>query len=61
MEMMKERGMNDELALLAPFDKAVEYWQKGKDEEVLDRLNPEVRELVEQIIQTRSGDEIVDD
>jgi hypothetical protein len=35
---------------LLPFAKAVEYWRKGKDEEVLDRLNPEVREIVEAII-----------
>jgi Tfp pilus assembly protein PilF len=61
MEMMKKRDMNDELALLTPFDKAVEYWQKGKDEEVLDRLNPEVRKLVEQIIRNPSGGKTSDD
>lgn len=53
--MVKAKGMNDELELLTPFAKAVEYWQKGKDEEVLGRLNPEIRKLVEQIIQNPSG------
>ena len=60
MEMMKNRGLNDELELLAPFDWAVEYWQKGKDEEVLDRLNPEVRKLVEQIVRNPSEKGLVD-
>ncbi|MDO9229872.1 MAG: ATP-binding protein [Syntrophales bacterium] len=60
MAMMKKRDMNDELALLAPFDRAVEYWQKGKDEEVLDRLNPEVRKLVEQIVRNPSEKGLVD-
>jgi tetratricopeptide (TPR) repeat protein len=58
MAMMKKRDMNDELALLAPFDRAVEYWQKGKDEEVLDRLNPEVRKLVEQIVRNPTETEM---
>jgi hypothetical protein len=47
---MKARDMRDELELLTPFAMAVEYWQKGEDEEVLDRLNPEVRRIVEAII-----------
>ncbi len=51
MEMMKKRDMNDELELLAPFDKAVEYWLKGKDEDVLDRLNPTITELTQAIEQ----------
>ena len=42
--------MEAELAVLEPFVRAVEYWQRGKDAEVLDRLNPEVREIVEEII-----------
>jgi len=42
--------MERELALLEPFVLAVEYWQKGKDAQVLDRLNPELRQLVEAII-----------
>ncbi len=50
LAILEERGMTDELALLVPFAHAVEYWRKGKDMEVLDRLNPEVRELVEAII-----------
>ena len=52
---MRARGMEQELGMLEPYVKAVEYWQKGRDAEVLDRLNPEVRELVEQII--RRGDQ----
>jgi tetratricopeptide (TPR) repeat protein len=48
--VMHQKGMVQEAALLLPFAKAVEYWRKGKDEEVLDRLNPEVREIVEAII-----------
>jgi tetratricopeptide (TPR) repeat protein len=48
--LMDNRKMVDELALLSPFASAIEYWQKGKDEEVLDRLNPEVRQLVEKIL-----------
>jgi tetratricopeptide (TPR) repeat protein len=50
---MRDKGLNDELAFLDPFVKAVEYWQKGKDAEVLDRLNPEVRKLVEEIVGAR--------
>ncbi|MBM4081684.1 MAG: hypothetical protein FJ278_18415, partial [Planctomycetes bacterium] len=48
--LMRERKMERELALLEPFVLAVEYWQKGKDAQVLDRLNPELRQLVEAII-----------
>jgi hypothetical protein len=50
LDALRERGMEEELATLEPFAKAVEYWQKGKDAEVLDRLNPEVRRIVEQIV-----------
>ena len=55
LDAMRERGMERELAFLEPFAKAVEYWQKGKDAEVLDRLNPEMREIVEQIIRGEGG------
>jgi len=54
-EVMRERGMERELGVLEPFAKAVEYWQKDKDAEVLDRLNPEVREIIEEII--RKGED----
>jgi hypothetical protein len=51
-ETMRERGMEDELGVLTPYVRAVEYWRTDKDkEQVLDRLNPEVRELVEAILQ----------
>jgi hypothetical protein len=50
LEMMRSAGLQAELEALAPFVHAVEYWQKGEDLEVLDRLNPEVRSLVEDII-----------
>ena len=56
LDAMRERGMERELGLLEPFAKAVEYWQKGRDAEVLDRLNPEMREIVEQIIRGEGGD-----
>jgi len=55
LDMMRARGMEGELAVLEPYVRAVEYWQKGRDAEVLDRLNPEVREIVEEII--RRGEE----
>ncbi len=56
-EMMRQREMERELGLVAPIAHAVEFWQRGKDPEVLDRLNPEVREIVEEIIRqaTLSG------
>jgi len=50
LEMMRSAGLQAELEAVAPFVHAVEYWQKGEDLEVLDRLNPEVRSLVEDII-----------
>lgn len=50
LDAIRARGMDRELPLLEPFVKAAEYWQKGRDAEVLDRLNPEVREIVEEII-----------
>lgn len=49
-DAMRSRKMDDLLGVLEPFRVAVEYWQKDSDPEVLDRLNPEVRELVEAII-----------
>jgi len=50
LDAMRARNMAHALGVLQPFQAAVEYWQKGRDAEVLDRLNPEVRELVEAII-----------
>ena len=51
--MMKANGLEDSVAILDSFRKAIEYWQKGEDAEVLDQLNPEVREVVEQIVTPR--------
>ncbi|HEX9655171.1 MAG TPA: hypothetical protein VGA99_15800, partial [bacterium] len=48
--MMVEKGLIAEQVFIDPFRIALTYWEKGKDAEVLDRLNPEVREIVEQII-----------
>jgi tetratricopeptide (TPR) repeat protein len=63
-EMLEEldgRGLGDLRGLLDPFAKAFEYWQGGRDAEVLDRLNPEVREIVEQIVRGGEGIEEQDD
>ncbi len=53
--LMQKRNLEKLLGVLEPVGKAVEYWQKDKQarDEVLDRLNPEVREVVEAIIQGR--------
>jgi len=48
-----------EAELLNPFREAVNYWTSGKNEEVLDRLNPEMRKLVEEIV--RGGSPEKDD
>ena len=48
--ILSEKNMEEELMRLVPFASAIEYWKKNKDKEVLDRLNPEVREIVEKII-----------
>ena len=53
LEEMRRRGMERELGILDPFAHALEYWGRGKDAEVLDRLNPEVREVVEEIVRRR--------
>ena len=47
----------DELAeILTPFTRAIDYWLAGKDPDlVLGQLNPELREIVEEII--RRGEE----
>ena len=43
-------GFTEEVELLAPFREAVDYWTAGRNAEILDRLNPELRKLVEAII-----------
>jgi DNA-binding MarR family transcriptional regulator len=55
LDVLRERGLDRFVGELEPFARAAEYWQKGDDAEVLDRLNPEVREIVEEII--RRGEE----
>jgi tetratricopeptide (TPR) repeat protein len=50
LDAMRQRDLKDEVDTLEPFAIAVRYWQEGKNEEVLDRLNPELRELVAEIV-----------
>ena len=45
-----EKSLHEEVHLLSPLAIACEYWQKGEDAKILDRLNPELREVVEDII-----------
>ena len=49
-KILHEQQDEDELKLLFPIAKVYEYWQSNEDAEVLDRLNPEVREVVEDIL-----------
>jgi tetratricopeptide (TPR) repeat protein len=51
--LMEEQKLDQAVGVLEPFRIAITYWQAEKKdrEEVLDRLNPEVREIVEAIIQ----------
>jgi hypothetical protein len=51
-ELLKKKSLQKEAELLKPMAVVCDYWQKGEDAEVLDRLNPELRELVEDIIKT---------
>ena len=48
--VLKENHFGNELGILEPFSIAFDYWKQGENVEVLDRLNPEMRELVEGII-----------
>ena len=49
--LMRDENMDKVLGVLEPISVAVEYWQEDERtrDEVLDRLNPEVREVVEAI------------
>jgi len=49
-KILKEHAAKDELKFLFSISKVYEYWQKNDDPEVLDRLNPEDREVVEDIL-----------
>lgn len=55
LETLEQHQLSEELGALAPFKLAVEYWRRDHEHEVLDRLNPEVREIVESIIQQGSS------
>lgn len=48
--VLNENNLVNELGILEPFSIAFDYWKQGVNVEVLDRLNPEMRELVEGII-----------
>ena len=52
--VLKEKSPEDAV-FLSPMVIACQYFLKGKDANVLDRLNPELRELVEIIIKKISG------
>jgi Tfp pilus assembly protein PilF/predicted transcriptional regulator len=54
--LMRDGNMDKVLGVLEPISVAVEYWQEDERtrDEVLDRLNPEVREVVEAIIQGKA-------
>jgi len=46
-----QKGFKNEYEFFEPYQIAANYWLKEKDRElVLDTLNPEVREIVEEII-----------
>ncbi len=47
---IKKYELKNEDQLLEPYRIAVEYFKSDKDQEIIDRLNPEVRETVENII-----------
>jgi len=51
-KILQDKKLDDELKLLLPITKVYEYWSKQEDAEVLDRLNPEVREVVEDILKS---------
>jgi tetratricopeptide (TPR) repeat protein len=48
--ILKKKKLQEEIGLLQPYAIACEYWQKDEDAEVLEKLNPELREMVETII-----------
>ena len=48
--MIDERTYLDTYKALPPFHRTIAYWQNENDLEILNRLNPEIRELAEEII-----------
>ena len=55
--ILNSRKMKEEIAALAPVDRAIEYWKTDKERrgEILDRMNPEMREIVEGLTQLSSA------
>lgn len=49
--ILLDRGMEKELGFLSPFSIIWDFWKHGNDQRIIDRLNPEVREVVEQILE----------
>jgi hypothetical protein len=43
------------MELLRPFGIIKDFWKHGKDQSIIDRLNPEVREVVEQVLAALEG------
>jgi tetratricopeptide (TPR) repeat protein len=61
IEILKKKKLDTEIALFQPYSIACEYWQKNGDSEILERLNPELREMVEAIInQSEKSSDSVD-
>jgi len=50
IEILKNKKFEEAITLLQPYTIASEYWLNNGDNEVLERLNPELREMVEAII-----------
>lgn len=55
-DFMQKRNLTEPVGVLGPIRKAVEYWQSDEKtrDELLDRLNPEVRKVVEAIIKSKT-------
>ncbi len=51
IQILKEHKSEETLEFLNPFIIVNQYWKQNNDQEVIDRLNPEVREIVEQILE----------
>jgi len=57
LQEIRSHDMNELANILEPFAHAVDYWLCERDpDHVLDRLNPEVREIVEAIIHRGEGE-----
>jgi hypothetical protein len=50
---MPASARDEALSLLSPFERAAAYWREDENPEILDRLNPELRPLVEAVIAHR--------